>query len=79
MEFPVDGPQRQERQEYATRVYLAEASVGRSPRVVWRSNDGGQSDLSRRINCFKIEQPAREDGLDRGSCRENAHIRNASI
>ena len=38
----------------APQVHLAERSVGRAPRVVQPSNDKGQSDLSRRLNSFKI-------------------------
>ena len=42
LEFPIDGPEEQERQEYLAQVHHAERSVGRAPRVVRPSNDGGQ-------------------------------------
>ena len=43
LEFRIDGPEEQERQEYlAPHVHLAERSVERAPRVVRPSNDGGQ-------------------------------------
>ena len=41
VEFPIDGPKEQERQEYLAQVYLTERSVGRAPRVVRPSNDWG--------------------------------------
>ena len=34
VEFPVDGPEEQERQEYLAQVHLAEKSVGRSLRGI---------------------------------------------
>ena len=41
LEFLIDGPKEQVRQEYLAQVH--ERSVGRAPRVVRPSNDGGQT------------------------------------
>ena len=56
VEFPVDGPKEQERQEYLAQVHLAERSVGCAPCVVRRSNGGANFDLSRRLNNSRQHQ-----------------------
>ena len=54
MEFPIDGPKEQERQQYLAQVPLAERSVGRAPAWYGPQTTGAKSDLSRRLDSFKI-------------------------
>ncbi|CAN0549976.1 unnamed protein product, partial [Laminaria digitata] len=54
MEFPVDGSQEPGRQKHLPSVYFAEGSVGALLEWYGPQTTGAKSDLSRRLNSFKI-------------------------